>query len=209
MIVTISTKYGSALFPVLLGLEKQLHYRIVNDELPTVVATRMGISYEEAKHVGTAPTPFSERILRGLTNATPEISGFEAPIDMKADYVQAIEHAVREVAEEGNCVIVGRASGHILRDRPDVMRIFLHAPLPWRTARIMHILECDQKTAETEILRVDTAHEKFAREYFKYDRNNAGQYHLVIDVSCLDIEGTAELLIAAIQRFQARGHSFE
>jgi cytidylate kinase len=201
MIVTISTRYGSALSPVLEGLRDQLHYRIVNDELPTVVATRLGISKEAAKHVGAAPTPFSERILRGLTHATPEISGFTMPrTDINAEYVHAIEHAVREVAQEGNSVIVGRAGGHILRERNDVLKVFLHAPLPWRTARIMAALQCDQKTAEAEIARVDGAHETFAREYFKYDRNDAANYNLALDVSRFSIAGTVVLISTATQR---------
>ena len=205
MIVTISTRYGSALSLVLEGLHDQLRYRIVNDELPTVVATRLGISKEAARHVGAAPASFSERILRGLTHATPEISGFTAPrTDMNAEYVHAIEHAVREVAQEGNCIIVGRAGGRILRDHDDVLRVFLYAPLPWRTTRMMTVLQCDQKTAEAEISRVDGAHENFAREYFKYDRNDATNYHLALDVSRLGIGGTVALITSATQHALAQ-----
>jgi cytidylate kinase len=184
-------------------LEERLRYRLVDDELPSVVALKLGITREAAERVGSAPKSLSERILRGLLNATPEAGGTASTPDIDAEYVHAVEHAVRDAAAQGDCIILGRVAGTILADRDNVMRVFLHGPFAWRVKRIMEHLRCDEKTAHAEVSRVDGARVKYAREYYKIDRNDARLYHLAIDVSRWGVGGTTELIANALRTASA------
>jgi cytidylate kinase len=203
MVITISPQYGSAAMLIAHEVEKRLRFRLVDDELPSVVALKLGITREAAERVGSAPKTLSERILRGFLNATPEVGGPTTTLDIDAEYVHAVEHAVREAATEGNCIILGRAAGTILSDRTDVLRVFLHGPLVWRIQRIMEHLRCDEKTARAEVARVDDARVKYAREYYKIDRNDARLYHLSIDVSRFGVGGTTDLIANALHTASA------
>ncbi len=198
MIITVSAQYGSGALPVTQGVAERLGYHFINDELPTVVATRLGISREAAERVGAAPKSLGERLLRGLMNATPETANLtEHGPDIDAEFVRAIEHAVREAADHGNCVIFGRSAGRILADRADVLSIFLHAPVAWRTKHVMELLSCDEKTARAEIVRVDDARVGYSREYYKVDRNDARLYHLSLDIARFGLEGAIAAIVAA------------
>jgi cytidylate kinase len=200
VIVTISRQYGSAAMPVARALEEQLGYRIVHDELPTVVATRLGISQEAAERVASGPKTLTERILRGFSQATPEAAGFElhAP-DIDAEYVRAVEEAVREAADLGDCIIVGRAAGRILVGRTDVVRVFLRAPLAWRAVRVMESLGVDERTARAEIARVDEARATYSREHYGSERDDVRLYHLIVDVARFGIEGAASLITQGVR----------
>jgi cytidylate kinase len=203
MVITISPQYGSAAMLIAHDLKERLRYRLVDDDLPSVVALELGITREAAERVGSAPKTLSERLLRGFLNATPEAGASAGTPDIDAEYVRAIEQAVRNAAAEGDCIILGRAAGTILADCADVLRVFLHGPLPWRVHRIMEHLRCDEKTASAEIARVDDARVKYAREYYKIDRNDTRLYHLAIDVSRFGVTGTTDLIVAALHTASA------
>ncbi|HEY0797591.1 MAG TPA: cytidylate kinase-like family protein [Candidatus Baltobacteraceae bacterium] len=200
MVVTISRQYGSAAIAVARALEEELGYRIVHDELPTVVATRLGISREAAERVEAGPKTLPERILRGFSQATPEFAPAQlnAP-DIDADYVRVVEEAVREAAEIGNCIIVGRAAGRVLIDRDDVVRVLLRAPLAWRTVRVMESLGCDERAARVEIARVEEARTSYEREHYGVEREDMRLYHLIVDVARFGIEGAATVIASGVR----------
>jgi cytidylate kinase len=200
VVVTISRQYGSAAMSVARALEEQLGYRIVHDELPTVVATRLGISREAAERVAAGPKTLPERILRGFSQSTPEAALFdvEAP-DIDAEYVRSIEEAVREAAALGDCIIVGRAAGRILMDRDDVVRVLLRAPLTWRAARVVESLGVDERSARAEIARVDEARARHTREHYGAERDDVRLYHLVVDVARFGVDGSATLIAEGVR----------
>lgn len=53
------------------------------------------------------------------------------------DAVKAQDSIVRRIADQGSCVIVGRAADYILRDYPNVIRIFVYAPEEYKARQIM------------------------------------------------------------------------
>lgn len=198
MVITISPQYGAAALRIARELEKRLQYRLVDEELPSVVALKLGITRDAAERVGSAPKSLSERILRSFLNATPEVGGQATALDIDAEYVRAVEQAVRDAAAQGDCIILGRVAGSILADHADVLRISLHAPFEWRVERIMVHLKCDEKTARAEIARVDDARIQYAREYYQIDRSDARLYHLALDVSRFGVDGATELIVNAL-----------
>jgi cytidylate kinase len=198
MIVTIARQYGSAALAVGRIVAEGLHAALVHDELPAVVATRLGISREAAEGVGSRPPRFAERLLRGLAAATPEATAAcPAPDEIDTAYVREIERVVRERVELGPCVILGRAAGRILLGRPDLVSVFLHAPVAWRTARVIDSLGCSEREARREIERVDTARAAYTRERYGVEWHDASQYTLALDVAACGVEETADLIVRA------------
>lgn len=198
MIVTIARQYGSAALAVGGLVADQLDAALVHDELPAVVATRLGITREAAEAVGSGPPRFAERLLRGLAASTPEaMHACPPPDEIDTAYVREIERVVRERVAHGPCVILGRAAGRILLGRPDLVSIFLHAPLAWRAARVMEALGCGERDALREIERVDAARAGYTRERYGIEWRDAAHYTLALDVAALGIEETAELIVRA------------
>ena len=50
--------------------------------------------------------------------------------------IEAQDHIIRKIADNGSCVIVGRAADYVLKDYKNVIRVFVHAPLEYRIGRI-------------------------------------------------------------------------
>ena len=53
--------------------------------------------------------------------------------------IAAQDRIIRRIADNGSCVIVGRAADYVLREHKNVVRAFVHAPLDYRIRRVMEV----------------------------------------------------------------------
>jgi cytidylate kinase len=198
MIVTISRMYGASALAVSRLVAEKLGYRLVDEQLPVVAAWRLGTSADVVQTEIERPRGFGERVLQGLSGGVPEAAQPPGEDDFPSETRRAIEAAVREEAEGGDAVIVGRMASVILRERPDVARVFLHAPLAWRAERVAESLGVDLAAARTEIARIDEARRTYAREGYRVTWGDPRNYDLVIDTSRFGVEGSAEIIVTAV-----------
>lgn len=201
MIVTISRAYGAAAIAVSRRAADLLGYRVLDEELDVVVATRLGTPLDVTESIADRPRGFGERVLEQLGGAVPELAQPAASRDedLVVDRRRAIEVAVREAADRGSCIIIGRVAGAILAGRPDVVRVFVHAPLAWRVARVTESLHCTEEEARSEIARIDEARRTYAREQYRVGWGEAKNYDLVVDTSRFGVDGTGDVIAAAVR----------
>jgi len=199
MIVTISRAYGAGALAVARALAQQLDYRLVDEQLPVVAATRLGTSAEVVETVAERPRGFGERVLEQLGGGVPETAQPPANDPVPAQTREAIEEAVREEAAEGDAVIVGRMGGAILAGRADLLRVFVHAPLAWRVAHVVESLHVSEAAARAEIARIDEARRTYAREGYRVHWGDPRNYDLVVDTSRFGVDGSASVIAGAVR----------
>jgi cytidylate kinase len=198
VIITISREYGAAGRAVIHGLAELLGYRLLDEDLPVVVAARLGTSPDAVEGIEYQKTGFGQRLLRSLSVAMPE-SFQPAPEveDLTAITQREIEHLINEAADAGNAIVVGRLGNVILCDRADVLRVFLTAPLQWRIEHIAQSLGITEPAARTEIARVDGGRRNYARERYDFAWGDPHYYDLVLDVARFGVDGAIALIDAA------------
>ena len=101
---------------------------------------------------------------------------------------------IRDVAEKGPAVLIGRCADYILRDM-ETLSVFITAPLEYRIRRVMERENMERDEAETLIRKKDRTHETYYNYFTFGSWGAAGNYDLCIDSSVLGIEGTAEAII--------------
>jgi cytidylate kinase len=111
-------------------------------------------------------------------------------------YFRALQRVVREYAEEGNAVLVGRGAGFILRGA-DTLHARLIADMPFRLKRVMELRWASESRAREIIKQNDHDRAAFHRRYFELDWNDPLQYDLVIATSRAGIDRAVEMLVAA------------
>lgn len=106
---------------------------------------------------------------------------------------------ILELADRESCVIVGRCADYILRERDDVLNVFVHAPKEDRAKRIVELYgETDMEPFK----RLRDKDKKRAVNYHYYTEQEwgrAGNYHLTLDSSAFGIEGCVEMILRAAE----------
>jgi cytidylate kinase len=200
VIVTISNQYGCGAIAIAERAARELGYQFVDRQLPVVVAKRMRISREEAKAADETGRSLGARLLSGLELSTPEVSVTTFGDTFDEEYIREVQRAVRDYAGRGNVVIVGRAAGVILGRRPDVLRVFMHAPRDWRIEHIETELSLNTRSATTEVDRIDKARHAHLRDWYGVTFGDPDLNDLAIDTSTFGVEGSAGLIVDAVRR---------
>lgn len=95
--------------------------------------------------------------------------------------VQAQDRIIRKIAENGSCVIIGRAAGYVLRNRSDVVRIFIHAPEEYKIRRVMQAYGDTYEEAKRNNRRLDKVRSSYFRHISGKSWKDSRNYDLIID----------------------------
>ena len=176
------------------------------------IADGLGIDYydrnlltEAARHAGMsaelferkdekAPSFFSGLMSYNMGYSSYNLLGGGSSISDDALY-RAQNEVIRSLAEKGPCVIVGRSADYALRDRDDVVNIFIHAPIEERIKRIME--RGDASTPEQARQLAEKTNKLRAAYYNFYTDKRWGRaesYDLTFDSSLMAPEDIVELV---------------
>ncbi len=102
--------------------------------------------------------------------------------------------AIRKAAAEGNCVFVGRCADYILRDMPNMVKIFITASMRHRIDQILAHESMTPQQAKRRILQVEGHRSSYYNFYTGKKWGCAESYDLCIDSSVLGIEATERFI---------------
>ena len=108
--------------------------------------------------------------------------------------------AIEEIADKGNCVIVGRCANYILKNRKNVISIFLYSSDKGKVARAVEYYGLKEKTALKTINKINKARDKHYKHYTNMEWKDLRQYDFSINVDEFGIEKTVENLIEMINK---------
>lgn len=176
-VITIGRQYGSGGSELGQILADKLGYAFYDKEIIEMTAGTTGYS---SNYVGEHQESLTNSLIYDLVNHMYTFPETESPKDKIFD---AQSKVIKEIAEKGHCVIVGRCADQILKDRTDCLNVFLHAPLTNRIKRVMSKKNLTEKEAKNLILKEER---RRADNYHYYTRQIWGasaNYHLSLDTS--------------------------
>ncbi|MEE1196431.1 MAG: cytidylate kinase-like family protein [Lachnospiraceae bacterium] len=101
---------------------------------------------------------------------------------------------IKNIASHESCVIIGRCSDYILKDHPNAIHIFIHAPYEKRLENSVKQLGLDPVYAEKMIRDVDRAREIYHKFYTGEDFDTIANRNICIDSSLMSIDDTVKCL---------------
>ena len=147
-VVTINRQFGSGGREIGKRLAKTLDIAYLDKELLSLAAQKSGISEKAFEKADEKP----ERSYL-YTLSTTAYGNFTVPFSypdvLTNDRLFAIQaDVIRKEAAEKNCVIIGRCADYLLRDDPDVIKLYFCAPKKDCVARVMNQNGLSEKEAE-------------------------------------------------------------
>ena len=112
------------------------------------------------------------------------------------DDLHAVQtRVIRELADKGPCIIIGRCADSILDEYDNVLKVFIHASLEKRAERIVHQYG---ETTEDPIQRLKDKDKKRKAYYQLYSDRKWGameNYHVALNSGVLGLERCAEIIV--------------
>ena len=106
---------------------------------------------------------------------------------------------VRDLAEKESFVIVGRCVNYVLRDRPNTLRVFIHAPWEYRVEQASQKISGSREDVEKFLLKDDKRKKDYYRKFAGGVWNDATNYDLCLNSSKLGFEKCVEAIEAQLK----------
>lgn len=116
----------------------------------------------------------------------------DMPINHKVFLAQF--DAIKKIAEEGPCVLVGRCADYALENFDNVVSVFIHADLDDRIRRVAKHYDITDRKAKDMILKTDKKRASYYNYYTNKRWGDAESYELCLNSSQLGVEGTAKMI---------------
>ncbi|MBE6779167.1 MAG: cytidylate kinase-like family protein [Ruminococcaceae bacterium] len=117
-----------------------------------------------------------------------------------ADQVYIAEsNAIRELAQQGSCVIVGRCADYVLKDEFDVFSVFVSGDIKQRVRWAVEVCGIDERRADQVVRKKDRSRARHYEYYTDRTWGAPGNYHLTVNSSRLGHDGCAEVIRQALE----------
>lgn len=192
-IITIGRQYGSGGKEIGRRLAELLDIPFYDKELLKIAAKESGICEEMFESFDEKPT---SSFLYNLV-MDPYSLGFHSPnleMPLNQKVFLASFDTIKKLAGEGPCVIVGRCADYALKDFPDTLHVFVHAPFEFKRERIRDEYHIPEDKIRSHAAFMDKQRASYYNYYASGKWGDARNYHLCVDSSLLGIEGTIDLL---------------
>lgn len=201
IIITIARQYGSGGREIGERVAEGLGIPIYDKELITDAAAKGSLNAEVIKNADESAANSLLYTLAMGSNVlgTTMHFGYKMPLNDKLFILQS--EVIKERAAEGSCVIIGRCADYVLRDEPNVLRLFIYGDLDHREERVA---KRHPELKSSQIIDVINKTDKRRSSYYNfYTGNKWGKYDnydMAINSSTLGVEGTAQLIIACAKK---------
>jgi cytidylate kinase len=190
LIVTIAREYGSG-------------GRLVGEKLASV----LGVSFYDKKLIDLAAqqSGLAADIIRANEDVRANpfsyagiADGRDLPLSEQVFIMES--DIIKKIAESESAVIVGRCGDWLLRDSPNCVRAFVHAPFKWRVAfAAAHYSE--HSNTEAYVKKIDRSRKAYYNYYTQQEWGECANYHLSLD-SSIGVDAAAAILKSYIDIYR-------
>lgn len=199
-IVTIGRQYGSAGHEIGRKLAKDLNIPFYDKELLERAAKESGLCREIFENHDEKHTNSFLFSLVMDTYSYGYSSGTMAEMPLNQRVFLAQFDAIRQIAKEGPCVIIGRCADYALENMSNCLSVFIRADLQLRIRRIARLYDLTDAKAKEQIQKTDKSRSSYYNYYTSKKWGDLNSYHLSVDSGVLGIDGTVDLLKYAVER---------
>ena len=193
-IITISREFGAGGHTIGKRVAQELGIEFYDRDIVRETAKASGIDPALIENEGEDVSR-TDSILKTICSAS----------SLQFNDTQVVIHDVQQaiivrLAQKGPCVILGRCGDYVLRDRKDVLRVFIYAPVEWRRelAKTDPLVKAhDEKGIKEEIEKTDRNRSAYYNYYTQNRWGDAHNYDLAINAA-LGRETCVKMILDAV-----------
>ena len=183
-VICLSRQFGSGGREIGRRLAQRLGIAFYDRELIEETARKAGVSVDEVMK--------SEERRAGSLLYFGGIPASNPLFDAQSE-------AIMDIASKGPCVFVGRCADYVLRNRGDVVNVFITAPVPDRIRRSAERNSISERNAYERIKRKDDERAEYYRRHTGRVWGSVSNYNLSVDTGSIGVENAAKLILDYIR----------
>ena len=200
-IITISREFGSGGRTIGRRVAEELGIPFYDKEIVEQISLESGFAphfIEENGEHAPGKTRFSYAFApQGVPGVMNGLS--------TADFLWNIQCGViLQLAEKGPCVIVGRNADYILKDRSDVMDVYIHADTDFKAERIVRLYGESEKSPAQRLAEKDKRRRLNYQHYTGRTWGAAQNYEMCLCSSMLGIDQCVKIIVEAVKISQGK-----
>ena len=189
-VVTITRQFGSLGRPIAKKMSEILNVEYYDRDIVDMVAKETNLAVSTISDIEEKASKWAFMKFP-LGNQT---------IQMQNQIFDVQKKIITELAEEKNCIIVGRCADYVLHQMPGHVSIYIYAPWEARYDNCIHALRMEPKEAAQTINDVDQARDAYHMKYAGYHPDDVRFKDILINSALLGVDGTAEYLSECIRK---------
>jgi cytidylate kinase len=209
-VIALSVQNGSAGYTIARHVADALNFRYYDWEITSEAARLAGVPPSDVVAAERVPS-FFERTMRrlgaistmtiegspGFADPSPDVWNTALQSLTSDDYRQFIEAVVKQLASDGEVVIVGHAGQCILRDRPGVLKAFIHGSLPIRAERHAREQNISLEEAERLLKQSDKDRRNLMKAVYRIDWADASNYDITLNTDHFSEDWAVDAIVSA------------
>ena len=196
-IITIGRQYGSGGREVGRKLADYYGIPFYDKELLKIAAKESGICEEMFESFDEKPTTsFLYSLVMDPYALGYNAASFDMPLNQKV-FLASFD-AIKKVADEGPCIIVGRCADYALRKYENCLNVFIHAPMEFKKERIHEEYRIPMDKIEETAVKMDKQRSGYYNYYTSRKWGDLKNYNLSIDTGVFGVDGAVDIIKHAV-----------
>jgi len=199
-VITISRQFGTGGHEIGAELARRLGVKLLDKQIINEVASKFCAVEDAVEKIESRNplwrddfTQFYRSYMAGV-----EYDGQEQD-QTSHKLFDAQAEAIKQIASQESCVIVGRCGFHIFRNHPNALKIFVHADDSCRKRRIADKFGLDESDAAAMIVDNDYSRELYTKTFTGSDWTDARNYDLTLNVRRFGVNGAVDFILQSIE----------
>jgi len=199
-VITISRQFGTGGHEIGAELARRLGVKLLDKQIINEVASRMN-SVEDAVEKIESRNPLWRDDFTNFYRTYMASSQYDGQEQGETSHTlfKAQCDAIRRIASEESCVIVGRCGFDIFADYPNALKIFIHSSVDCRKRRIAEKYDISEHDAAAMIVDNDYSRELYTKKFTGRDWKDATNYDISLDVRKFGVNGAVDFLMKCIE----------
>ena len=195
-VITIARQFGTGGHEIGTELARRLGVKLLDKQILNAVASRTGAIEEAVERIGARNPSWRDDFTSFYQQymSSAEYNGQEQD-QTSHQLFKAQAQAIREIAAEESCVIIGRCGFDIFADHPNALKIFIHSDINTRARRIARRYDISEQDAR--VMVVDT--ELYTKTFTGREWADARNYDVSLDVRKFGVNGAVQFLMGCIE----------
>ena len=197
-IVTISRQYGSGGRYIGENLAKAMGVPCYDEKLIDMVAKESGFAQSFVAEKGERMTGSLLFNIASSLSFANNVFSTNNGVTLQDEIYFTQNRIIKELADKGSCVIVGRCADYILREREDCLNVFIFADNESKIERAEKYFNITREEAPAVLKKKDKARSNHYKYYTDQEWGMASNYDLSLNSGILGIDGCVEMIEKAL-----------